>query len=213
MDNLGTIVLAVGALGTAAFGIVEALKWTGIGVFGFRQLVSVLGEPVIAALRVAYGAEAVTMLKELYRTDRKGGELPTTIRQGARVGLTPETAPALAKKVGVVSADDLAEVAKLVQSGKPLEEAQRGILGRFELALDSRIDAALALADTRYKGYVRLAASFVAIAIALIVGIIQQQPILISVIVGVAAVPFAPVAKDLASGLQAASQAMARRKK
>ena len=213
MDNLGTIILAVGALGTAAFGIVEALKWTGIGVFGFRQLVSVLGEPVIAALRVAYGAEAVTMLKELYRTDRKGGELPTTIRQGARVGLTPETAPALAKKVGVVSADDLAEVAKLVQSGKPLEEAQRGILGRFELALDSRIDAALALADTRYKGYVRLAASFVAIAIALIVGIIQQQPILISVIVGVAAVPFAPVAKDLASGLQAASQAMARRKK
>lgn len=213
MDNLGTIVLAVGALGTAAFGIVEALKWTGIGVFGFRQLVSVLGEPVIAALRVAYGAEAVTMLKELYRTDRKGGELPTTIRQGARVGLTPETAPALAKKVGVVSADDLAEVAKLVQSGEPLEEAQRGILGRFELALDSRIDAALALADTRYKGYVRLAASFVAIAIALIVGIIQQQPILISVIVGVAAVPFAPVAKDLASGLQAASQAMARRKK
>ena len=38
MENLGTIVLAVGALGTASFGIVEALKWTGVGLFGFGKI-------------------------------------------------------------------------------------------------------------------------------------------------------------------------------
>lgn len=213
MDNIGTIVLAVGALGTAAFGIVEALKWTPIGLFGFGQIKAVLGEPVMAALRVAYGAEAQPMLSALYRTNRTGGELPTAIRQGARVGLTPETAPALAAKVGVVGAHALTEVAASVQTGEALSDTQRGVLGRFELALDSRIDAALALADSRYKGYVRLAASIVAIVIALVVGALQGQPILLAVIVGIAAVPFAPIAKDLASGLQAATQAMGKRGK
>ena len=36
VNHIGTVVLAVGALGTASFGIVEGLKWTAIGTIGFN---------------------------------------------------------------------------------------------------------------------------------------------------------------------------------
>ena len=52
MENLGTLVLAVGALGTAAFGIVEALKWTPIGLFGFGQIKPRYGAPSSKGARV-----------------------------------------------------------------------------------------------------------------------------------------------------------------
>jgi uncharacterized membrane protein YuzA (DUF378 family) len=210
MENLGTIVLAVGALGTASFGIVEALKWTFIGLFGYGQIGTILGMPVFAALRVAYGPQAEALLKAQYRAGRMSGELPTTIRQGVRVGLTPSTAGDLAKSLGVVDEAALREVATLVQNGTELNDSQRGVLGRFELALDARIDAALALADSRYTGYIRLVASFVAIAIALAVGALQGASMLTAFIVGLAAVPVAPVAKDLANALQSAATALKR---
>ena len=209
MENLGTIVLAVGALGTASFGIVEALKWTFVGLWGFGQIKKLLGRPVMDALKKAYGAQYEVFLKAQYRQGRKTGELPKTIRQGARVGLTPDTAPALATQVGVIDPSELTAVASAVQSGNTLTEAQRNILGRFELALDARIEAALALANSKYIGYVRLLASAVAIVIAFLVGLkLPNVDLLTSLIIGVAAVPVAPVAKDLASAIQAAGKAM-----
>ncbi len=213
MDNLGTIVLAVGALGTASFGIVEGLKWTGVGLFGFRQIIRVLGDPVMKALKVAYGPEYKDLLKAQYRANRVAGELPRSVRQGARVGLNPDTAPGLAEKLGVVEKEALKEVAEAIQAGKTLTEEQRGVLGRYELALDARIDAALTLANSRYIGYIRVLASVVAIAIALIVGSIQKIQPITSIIVGVAAVPLAPIAKDIANALQAAAKALPGKKK
>ena len=38
MENLGTIDFATGALGIAAMGIVDALKWTPIGCMGLAQI-------------------------------------------------------------------------------------------------------------------------------------------------------------------------------
>ena len=213
MDNLGTIVRAVGALGTASFGIVEALKSTGVGLLGFRKITELLGEPVMQALSVAYGSEYQDFLTTQFRADRVSGELPRTIRQGARIGLTPQTAAALAQKVGVVGEQALQEVAEALRTGVPLSEEQRGVLGRYELALDARIDAALALANSRYIGSIRGLASLVAIAIALIVGWAQNVSLVMAFVAGLAAVPIAPMAKDLAGALQAASKALSGKKK
>jgi hypothetical protein len=212
MDNLGTIVLAVGGLGTAAFGIVEALKWTPIGMMGFRQITRLLGAPALDALRVAYGPASIDLLEAQYRTGRSAGQLPKSIRQGVRVGLTPDTAGPLAERLGVVAADDLVAVAEALQQGAELTDAQRSILGRFELALDARIDSALALADDRYAGSMRVIASLVAIIIALAIGIYAGQSVLLALIVGIAAVPVAPMAKDLSSAIRAAGQALPGRK-
>ncbi len=214
MENLGTIVLAVGALGTASFGIVEGLKWTVIGLSGFRQIRKLLGDPVMEALRVAYGPEYMSLLKAQYRANRTSGELPRSLRQGARVGLTPNTAEALADQVGVVDKAELKIVAAALQKGKNLTDSQRNILGRYELALDTRIDAALALANDKYIGYIRVLASLVSIGIALAVwwnASPEDVNLLTVVIVGVAAVPIAPIAKDLASALHSAAKAMSRK--
>lgn len=212
MENLGTIVLAVGALGTASFGIVEGLKWTIVGLSGFRQIRKLLGDPVMEALRVAYGPEYMSLLKAQYRANRISGDLPRSLRQGARVGLTPSTAEALANQVGVVSKAELKTVAAALQKGKNLTDSQRNVLGRYELALDARIDAALALANDKYIGYIRVLASVVSIGIALAVRQAAGGEWLTAVIVGVAAVPIAPIAKDLASALQSAAKAMSRSK-
>ena len=208
MDNLGTLVLAVGALGTAAFGIVEALKWTPIGLMGFGQINRLLGGPVMKALEVAYGPEYLSLLKGQYRSGRTEAQLAKTIRQGVRVGLTPETAAGLATRIGVVQPDDLTAVAESLQTGEDLSDEHRSILGRFELALDARIDAAMALANDKYAGSLRVVASAVAIVIALAVGLNAGEDLLTSLVVGIAAVPIAPMAKDLSKAIQSAGKAL-----
>lgn len=208
MQNLGTIVLAVGALGTAAFGIVEALKWTAVGLFGFGQISRLLGPSVFKALAIAYGPEYLSLLRAQYRSASAEAQLPRIIRQGTRIGLTPETAADLARSIGVVEAGDLTSVAKALHSGAELSGQQRSVLGRFELALDARIDAAMALANDRYAGSLRVIASLVAILIALAVGLSAGQDFLISLVVGLAAVPIAPVAKDLSKAIRAAARVL-----
>ena len=111
------------------------------------------------ALKVAYGPDYLDLLKGQYRKGRPKGGLGKTIRQGVRIGLTQENAAAMAKHVGVVAEADLEAAAKQLQEQGKLEENLRNILGRFELAVDARIDAALALAESQYVGYVRMLAS------------------------------------------------------
>ena len=88
-EHLSTAVLAAGALGTAAFGIVEGLKvfpWLAeAGFVVIRRLLS----PIENALDVAYGADSMRLLKAQYRGDT--AELVRVIRQGVRIGLKPES--------------------------------------------------------------------------------------------------------------------------
>lgn len=206
-DNLGAAVLAVGALGTAAFGIVEGLKrWRLVGEAGFEAIVRILG-PLMDTLRSAYGPDAIGLLRAQYRGDSQ--DLARTMRQGTRLGLSARNAEKLAAALGVVGATELAEAAAAVESGHELTAEQRNVIGRFELAADARIDAAMILALDRYKGTVRIAASFVAVAIALGVGEqFENVTRLESLLIGIAAVPLAPVAKDVATAVRAAAEAL-----
>ena len=211
MENIGTLILAAGALGTASFGIVETLKWTRIGEFGFGMILVVLG-PIMQALEVAFG----TKFEDVLRAQYQGGqnELARTIRQGVRAGLTEKNALEMAKFLGVVEGDQLSQVATLLQSGEELSSELRNVLGRFELAVDARIDAALTLAQNRYVGLIRITAAIVALAIALSIGlalfIIDQDPSVFyrALVVGLIAVPVAPVAKDLVTVLQSVNSAI-----
>lgn len=206
MDNLGTIILATGALGTAAFGIVEALKWTRLGEAGFGSINRVLG-PILELVRAAYGPDFQSLLRAHYRGDQR--ELTRVIRQGVRVGLTPGNASEAAKFLGMIDGDKLAEAARLVAEGRELPAELRNVLGRFELAVDTRVDAALTLAQSRYAGATRITASAFALLIALAVGIyLGGDNIFKAILVGIAAVPLAPIAKDLVTALQSASKAI-----
>ena len=206
MENLGTIILATGALGTAAFGIVEALKWTRLGEAGFRAILKVLG-PIIELLRTAYGPDFQNLLRAQYRGDQR--DLTRVIRQGVRVGLTAANANQAARFLGMIDGERLTEAARQVEEGRELSAELRNVLGRFELAVDTRIDAALMLAKSRYVGATRVTSSILAILIAVAVGVFLGEGYMFqAILVGIAAVPLAPVTKDLVSALQSASKAI-----
>lgn len=211
-DYAGRIVMAIAALGTAAFGIVEGLKWTGIGLSGYRTLQNTLGDAFLTALGVAYGDKYDALLRAQYRRNAGDGSLSRTLRQGIRAGLRKDTADALAAEVGltVISAEDLQALLSDTGVNSDLDDAQLRKLGRWELAIDMRVEAAVAAARARYVGCMRVYASLIAIAVALGVGWgmgIADDPrgMLACLVVGIAAIPVAPVAKDLVKALSAAA--------
>jgi len=239
--RLGTTILAVGALGTAAFGIVDGLKmipW--IDLAGFERLFSrrvarggrrwptvIRGnlDPLMPALELAYGADVIEVLKAQYRSARGQGDLPRTLRQGTRIGLglmseadVARLAQALglppdtARTVGrvLVATRDVRPPA-LGQAAVPPMPAvtadDRAALARLETAIDARIDAALVLAETLYVTQTKLVASVVALGIAIGVGAMLHASWPLRIIVGLAAVPLAPVAHDAATAIQQAVKA------
>jgi hypothetical protein len=220
-EFLTEAILATGALGTAAFGIVEGLKSTAaVGEAGFDELTTTLG-PFAVTLQQAHGSDWAKIYRGLYRGDAT--ELVRMLRQGVRVGLTTQNAATIGDALfgrGTEKANALVVVAGKVLSpdAKPSELELRA-LGRYELAADARIDAALAIARQQYATTARLWASVVSMVIALVtagglyasggvIGLSTGGLVLFALLIGIAAVPIAPIAKDVASGIHAAARAL-----
>lgn len=209
MPSLPDLLLSTGALGTASFGIVEASKWLSlVGEAGFASAHARLGS-LTATLSVAYGTDYETMLRSQYRGDQR--ELARTLRQGVRVGLTAANAAAVCSFLGSIDGARLSAAVARAQSGAELSVEERSLIGRYELAADARIDAALAVANADYAGTTRILAS----AVSLIIAVATQRALgdeavslTTAILVGIAAVPLAPIAKDLASALQSATKAL-----
>jgi hypothetical protein len=221
VEYLTELVLATGALGTAAFGLVEAQKATAaVGEAGFDEIPRMLGA-LTHALERAHGTAWERVFRGLYRGD--ADELVRMLRQGVRVGLTSANAAAIGAEL---FGADTPEVASLVQvadkalsPSRPPTDAELHVLGRYELMADARIDAAVALAKQRYAATARVRAMWWAFGIALgtavavqllpMDGMLHGVPLFVTaLLVGVAAVPIAPIAKDVASGIQAAARAL-----
>ncbi|MCC6697204.1 MAG: hypothetical protein IT365_16370 [Candidatus Hydrogenedentes bacterium] len=231
VSELVTLITASGALGTAAFGIVDVLKghWKALGTAGFGEITKHLGE-LTDTLAVAFGPKYRELLEAQYQGNSE--DFARTLRQGVRVGLTSANAEKMASFLGVLDLKALREAAEKVERAeidlarlaetepgdaaeaaaiKELEQAQR-ILGRYEMAADTRIDAAITMALTKYRTRAKLWASAVAIVLGALsgwaLGRENENDILLGLALGVAAVPLAPVAKDIATAIQSTAAAM-----
>ena len=178
--------------------------------------------PLLPALKLAYGDEVMEVFRAQYRNGRAKGDLPRTLRQGVRIGLgmMPREeiirlvlALGIAPETAELAADALVLARRMrpPAAGEPpsippvtISDDQRAALARLETTIDARIDAALCLADNQYVTQTRLYAMGVAIAIAFGVGLHMNQDPVVCLLVGLLAVPLAPIAKDLASALQSA---------
>ena len=89
-----------------------------------------------------------------------------------------------------------------------LSDDERSALARLETTIDARIDAALVLAEYQYVAQARVWAMVLALGIALGTGFYLVENMALAFLVGITAVPLAPVAKDLASALQEAVKAL-----
>jgi hypothetical protein len=230
-SQFGAAVAAVGAFGVAAFGLVEsvgkAFAWRGYGLpyagFGAVKHAIRYLEP---ALKVAYGDDYMEIIAYQYRAGRSTGQAPDTIRQGVRLGLPFMPVAAAAGLIDSVwdldqgsaampNATALAEALQAVPPATPTAAAAatgvdpQALAGRFATALDARVQAAFDVGEDHYEALAKLMAGGVAVGLAVGFDYAMQGkdptppvPLAVALIIGVVAVPLAPVAKDVSTSLQ-----------
>jgi hypothetical protein len=207
--------LAIGALGTAATGLVDTTKVFGGGISraGFGYIKHLIARTVGRVSDAPPGAGLTTedILDTLLANWMNGmetGAQKAIAKSFIKLHLSPATAEVLARETNV-SPDALARVAQKLASVQPLETAESDAFGRFDLALSAMVDRAYERADQFYRNSCKALAAIFAVALAVLgdwqLGWPVSWPV---VIIGLIATPLAPVAKDIANAIQTASDAV-----
>ncbi|QUD87949.1 hypothetical protein [Phenylobacterium montanum] len=161
-DQLGAAVAGVGALGAAAFGVVESvgkafafsyrqgphkhLRHVGLAYVGLGSVRRMIG-PLRPALKLAYGADYEEIVAQQYRAGRSDGPASDTIRQGVRLGLPfleQDAATALIAAVWDMPAASSGQLAAALKAPAAAPAAGGGAAGAAAAA--PAIDPAQALA-------------------------------------------------------------------
>ncbi len=221
-DNLGTIVAAIGALGTASFALVDATKIGrngGVSNSGFAFIEDAVQSFLPDARRrkpAAPGSEdGVPILDVLHGNWINGTALAdqkAIAKSLIKLRLTEETAARFAKAAGV-DAKVLSGVARAMVGGSSaLTQEQSNALGRFDLALTAMLDDGYTHADQRYRNSAKMLASIAAVLLAVAggwaiagseVSYFWTADMWKAALCGLLAIPLAPISKDLTSALQA----------
>ena len=213
-DNVLATIAAMGGLGLAAMALVDALKAIpggGVSRMGFRHIRKVLRmfDKVLAR---AAGDEWESVVMAHWINGRDRDDQVGAIRSLLRLGLNSDTAEQLAG-IGNVEPVALSKAAGKLTKGAPLGEDEINLIGRVEAAVGARLDSAFDLAEQAYRNGARALAGVLAVILAVVAAALLTTPtepidLRIAALVGLLAVPIAPIAKDLASALTAASQAV-----
>jgi hypothetical protein len=216
LSTLPTIIAATGALGTAAFGLVDAFKALpggGISRAGFkfiRQTVLRLAPEVAALDETGLSRDSLlyTLLSQWINGTATTDQI-NIAKSLIKLRLTPDTAAALAKGTGV-DAGILSQIAASIQTGTALTPQQTDVYGRFDLLLTTLLDQAYQRADQRYRNIAKFAAIPISVALAVTAAYAIPNHITVfqAVLLGLIATPIAPIAKDVASAVTTAAQAV-----
>jgi hypothetical protein len=220
-------IAALGALGTASFGLVDATKaaWGGIshiGVGDIKKAIKPLFGTETSSTNKANPLTYASVLDNLRANWMNGTGLAdqkAIAKTLIKLRLSPETAPALASATGVDGAT-LTAIATVIMTAGALSPAQADAFGRFDLALTSLLDQAYQRADQRYRNSAKLLAGVFSILIALFAGYfyslhnkgiyganpcdyLRNSFSWAAMLAGALATPIAPIAKDLSSAIAA----------
>jgi hypothetical protein len=223
-------IAAIGALGTAAFGLVDSLKALpggGISRSGFkfiRASIVKLTPPVASLEKTELSRDSIlyTLLSQWINGVDKSNQI-SIAKSLIKLRLIPETAPALAAATGVDAAI-LTAVAIKIQKGagtastpqdpNALTIQESDVYGRFDLLLNTLLDQAYQRADQRYRNAARATAVPIAIVLAVLGAYLvfgdknfTGGNIALAIVVGLISTPIAPIAKDIASAITTATQA------
>ncbi len=224
--NLIQATLAIGALGTAATGLVDTTKVLAGGMsragFGYiKQLIArMVGQPAAAAPGTGLTpADIHETLLANWMNGMETGAQKAIAKSFVKLHLNPATASALAKETNV-DAQALVSVAQKLTAVNTQGSAQNSGLttvesdayGRFDLALSALIDRAYERADQFYRNSCKGLACIIAVGLAFAGNHALPQAQQLSgwqlIIIGLIATPLAPMAKDIANAIQAASDAV-----
>jgi hypothetical protein len=212
---VGETIAAVAALGTAAFGLVDAAKafWGGPSLSGFGYIRSAL-TPFAPALETVGSAMFFDTLKANWINGVALDDQKAKAKALIHLGINGQNAERLAAAAGV-DTGGLETVAKKIDQGVDLDQQDIILIGRFDAIVSAKLDQAFERADQTYRTSTKLLAGLVAIGLALFGNISLGYPIpwYEATLVGLVSTPLAPMAKDLASSLATAANAIGSLKK
>ncbi len=206
-------IAAAGALGTAAYGLVDASKmaWGGMSNPGFgfiRDAVqSLIGTST--ANGVVFGpTEIIETLRANWLNGVAKADQKAKAKGLIRLMLTPDTAPAMAAATGVNS-EHLQIAAQRIRDDEDLMPQDLKVLGAFDVVVSATLDLGYERADQLYRNAAKVAACICAIVLAAIGSHVVYGSVKpLAVFIGIVATPLAPIAKDLSSSLSAAVKAV-----
>jgi hypothetical protein len=209
--DLALIVTAIGGLGTAASGLVDASKVFGGGVnhIGFRGIRTAV-QQLTGAEPSVNGLSQNKILASLESNWMNGTDLggqKSIAKSLIKLNLNPRNAGALAEATGV-DPDALAVIATSLAAGTSLSSPQSEVYTRFDVIVTVLLDAAYYRSDQIYRNWTRALAALAAIALALAGGYMLQINPGLSVLIGLMATPLAPIAKDFSTALATAVNTM-----
>ena len=210
LESLPRIIAAIGGLGTAAFGLVDASKslWGGVNRIGFGGITQTVQSLTPGAPTNALSQKQVlATLKANWFNGTDLSSQKAIAKSLIKLNLSPGNAANLAQVTGVDSAV-LGQVASSIANGTALTTAQSDVYARFDLIVTALLDESYQFADNRYRNGTRAIAAVVAIVLALVAGNIVGLDPGECILVGLLATPLAPIAKDLSSALAAAVNTM-----
>jgi len=238
LGNILNLIGAVGALGTAAMGLVDASKalWGGgPSKFGFQFIRAAVERFLPTAedgVRAFGPADVLNTLEANWINGVAEADQKAKAKALIHLRLTRGDAPTLAALAGVDPAM-LQSVAIKATTGEQVTQQEIAVLGQFDVILSAVLDEAYERGDQRYRNATKLLAVGVATVLAVIGGWLiyystyvascmatpsstcgsawgywGSRDFVLALLVGVSAAPIAPVAKDLASSLQAAVSAV-----
>lgn len=210
-DDLIEVVAAVGALGAASVGLVDATKFArgGISNAGYKAFKAGL-VPYSGAFERSIGPDWEDFFLASWLNGKSKTEQLVAARNFIRLGLTPETASDLAKACAV-DAGRLKTVAKKIMAGDELDTREFELVGRMDASVEARLGGAYERADQIYRNSARLLSGVFSVLLALLGWLFilagDVQYLGLSILTGIVAVPLAPVVKDVISALSATARA------
>ena len=227
LANIVNFLAAAGGLGTAAFGLVDALKAIdgGISNAGFRHI-RLAVERLLGSHgeggAVAFGRrDILAILRAQWINGVDKAQQKAVAKSLIRLGLNATDAPRLALAAGM-EADALRLCAEHIAAGVALTPQDLNALGRFDAVVGALLDEGYERADQKYRNVAKLAAALLSILLAVVGGALiylssegarlgdylVSRQLLAAMLVGLISTPLAPVAKDLCTSLNAAVKAM-----
>ena len=219
-SHLTGIITAIGGLGTAAFGLLEACKpvipWINrIGFGGIRKTTAALAPGDAKAKSPLNALPQNEILRALLANWVNGVDLASQkaiAKSLIKLHLSAGNAAQIAAATNV-DAGTLSDVATSQSKGTALTQTQSDVFSRFDLIVTALLDAAYQHADQVYRNSTRGLAAAIAVVLALAGGYIvastwDLKHFGIALLIGLLATPLAPIAKDLSTALATAVNTM-----
>jgi hypothetical protein len=217
-DLLPQYVTAAAGIGTAAFALVDGskiLRSGGVSSLGFGRIAAALARffaistppahPASGAPALGY-EQILSTLQANWLNGTQLADQKAIAKSLLKLALTDGFAERFASATGTPQTT-VDKIVRHLTEGIPLVDADISAMGRFDLVLSAIIDEAYERADQIYRNSAKAWSVLVSVVLGVVGFKMAGLEWVDGLLVGLAATPIAPVAKDLTSALAAATKA------